>query len=167
MPVTARRAALAVFLIVLLGFFVYSFRRGSNQVSPEELAARVAESRPEWANYQEDLKAQVGVTPLAEWEGKPLSARHEGRDLHITFQVDGPWSERDVALPILLRDPFGNARRNLSAECQGRSVVYRFYFPDIARDAPLPWVEIQYPGRERRLVFSEQGEWPADTEDSR
>ena len=161
-----RWIALALLLPALGAFFMYTFRRDSTQLSPQDLAGRVNASRPEWANYLEDLKAEVGVTPVAEWDGELVRAQRNGRDLNVTFRIGGLWSERDVALPILLRDPFGNIRRNQSATREGDLVDYRFYFPDIESDAPLPWVQIKYPGHERKLGFSEDGRWPAEVEEA-
>ncbi|MCH7909053.1 MAG: hypothetical protein IIB38_05485 [Candidatus Hydrogenedentes bacterium] len=159
----SRRGIIVVPLVLALGvFLIYSFRKSPEPVSYEELAERVSASRPEWANYHEDLKAQVGVTPVAEWQGEPLQALQTGRQLDIIFDVTGPWSQRDVALPILVRDPFGGVYRDVHAKREKNRVTYRFVIDPSAEHAPVPWVEIQYPHHERRLVFSEEGTWSAE-----
>lgn len=159
----SRRGIIFALLVLALGaFLIYSFRKSPEPISPEELAERVSASRPEWANYHEDLKAQVGVTPVAEWQGEPIYATQTGRQLDITFDISGTWSQRDMALPILVRDPFGGVRRDVHAKREKNKVTYRFVIDPSAEHAPVPWVEIQYPHHERRIVFSEEGTWSAD-----
>jgi len=123
----------------------------TNEVSSTELARRIAECRPEWQNYQEDIKGQIGAALAAEWEGAPTSVKMAGRTLLVRFAVSGPWASRDVAIPVLLREPTGIVLKNDSALREGGEFVYCFVLPDKVAGA-LPWVEVQYPHGQRRMV---------------
>lgn len=156
-----RRLALALLVLAAAGLLVLIAYRNRETQTPEQLALRAAMSRPQWANYDEDVKAQVGATPVAEWEGSPIQARREGPQIHLTFRVTGPWAHRAIALPILLRHPMGGFQRSDTARVEGPRVTYTFDLPQESRDAPLPWIEIKYPRHQRRLTLSEAGTWQA------
>ena len=130
-------------------------------LSTEELAQRVQRSFPDWADYQEDLKAQLGATPVARWEGAPLRARVAGDEVTVVFEVSGPWAEYDFALPILIKDHLGMVYRNNAARRTGPEVEYTFQLKDRVEGTSVPWVEIAYPHHFQRIAFSDEGEWSA------
>jgi len=128
-------------------------------LSSEELARRVAASRPEWANYQENIKGQIGATPVAEWDGEPIAASASESSLEITFRLSGPWASRELALPVLVRDPYGALHRHERAVRDGSLVRYYFAREQPTNSSPLAWVEILYPHHEDRIVFDAAGKW--------
>ena len=152
------QAKLIAALAVLAGLAVFTFQ-GRGTVSLEELERRVGASAPQWADYQEDIKAQLGATPAAEWEGKLISARIDGANLYVEFEIIGPWASREIALPLLAHDPLGNTYRNVGSQFEGARVTYEFVLDEAAAKRMLPWIELKYPHRERRLVFSDDGLW--------
>lgn len=146
--------------LVLGGLFIgVAVWRSAPRVSDEEIARRVAESHPVWANYPEDIKAQVGAGPVAEWAGAPESLIHESGYIRVTFTLSGPWAERKTAMPILLREPRGGVVRNEAADFEDGRVVYLFDIGTAATELKLPWVELQYPHAQKRLVLFEDGSW--------
>lgn len=130
-------------------------------VSTEELAQRVQQSFPDWADYQEDLKGQLGATPVARWEGVPLRARVAGDHVTVVFEVSGPWADYDFALPILIKDHLGKVYRNNGARRTGQEVEYTFRLRDRVEGTSVPWLEIAYPHHFQRIAFSDEGEWSA------
>lgn len=147
--------AVSLFL-VLVGFVAYV---NSRQISEAELAQRCAASRPEWQNYQEDIKAQIGARPVAQWKGDPIAARQSGNKVYLTFRLEGPWARYDLVLPILLRDPLGKTYRSITAEYRGPERTYLFDLSPDAAASVLPWVEVRYPHTETRLSLNPQGQW--------
>jgi len=115
------------------------------------LTERIAQSRPQWRNYQEDIKGQIGAALAAEWEGAPVAFLQEDASLTVLFEISGPWSARDAAMPVLIRDPAGHVLQNESARRQGNRVAYAFSLPSGA-SGPLPWVDVQYPHGQKRLT---------------
>lgn len=155
---TQYKTVAVIAVIALLTIFTLQNRVA---VPLEELRKRVETSTPLWANYEEDIKAQIGATPAAQWEGKPVSARIDGANLYVDFEIAGPWVARKLALPLLAHDPLGNTYQNTGAEIDGAQTIYVFVLTeDAARDG-LPWVDLKYPHHERRLVFSDDGDWEA------
>ena len=148
-------AALAVAVLVAIS------STGTRAPSPEELARRVAACRVTWPNYPEDIKRQVGATPVARWRGEPESVDCAEGVIRVAFHIEGPWALRSVALPILLRGPWGSARQNREAACTGATVAYTFDVPEGDQESAPPWVEVKYPGAEKRLVLSADGSWRA------
>lgn len=128
-------------------------------VSTEELAQRVQRSFPDWANYQEDLKGQLGATPVARWEGRPLRARVARSEVSIVFEVSGAWAEYDFALPILLKDHLGKVYRNRFTRHTNSEVEYIFHLTNRVEGTSVPWIEVAYPHHLERLAFSDEGEW--------
>lgn len=128
-------------------------------VTDAELVARCAKSQPSWQNYPEDIKAQVGAGPIAEWEGVPSQAQYRDGVLRVTFSVQGPWSRRDASVPVLLQDPTGRVHRNVSAECASGSVVYSFDLSKTSGETVPAWVELKFPHGTKRISLSERGEW--------
>ena len=145
-------------LVMLFGLLAWWNRAG---VPAQELAERIAASEPEWANYQEDIKSQIGAKPVAEWMGEPISVAIEGTVATVTFELEGPWALRDFGLPILLREPFGGIHLPASATVETSRIAYQFNLPQEFLTSPLPWVEIKYPHHERRLALDADGTWTA------
>lgn len=133
-------------------------------ITSEELRQRAADSRPSWQGYQEDIKTQVGARPVAEWEGQPVSVYREGDVLGATFRLRGPWRGRQVAIPILLQEPYGGIHQSTRAEYAEGTVTYLFEFTEPAPPAAFPWVELKFPNGERRIALSEHGGWSAPPE---
>jgi len=133
---------------------------GAQSISPEEIARRCKESTPRWDSYQEDIKAQLGARPAAQWRGHPLSARLERGRLYLTMSIEGPWSELDCAMPLLLRDPSGEVHTSHEADGDGGERTYRFTLPD-AGSQRYPWVELHYPHNVLRIPLGLDGTWQA------
>lgn len=135
----------------------------SGDLSPEELARRCADSFPAWQSYQEDIKAQVGARPVAEWKGRPTGVKQAGREIRVTFLLSVPWSGRPAVLPILMRDPLGVVYRNIGAESRAAERIYLFELAETSVVSLLPWIELQFPHSEVRLPLDPQGEWRSNT----
>ena len=149
LPVAGLAVAGVMVLVLLL--------TGRGPISGEELARRVAECEPSWSNYDEDLKAQIGAAPVAEWKGEVAWARWEAGELRVAFLVRGAWAGRDIAIPVLLKLPNGETRRNADAAREDGKLVYRF---TTSLDTPPQWVGVRYPfSGARRIVLSEDGRW--------
>jgi hypothetical protein len=132
------------------------------RLDPGDLIRRTALSNPDWANYQEDIKGQIGAGPVAQWQGKPTAVRREGGVVHVTFRLEGPWAARDVVVPVLMRDPLGNERRHHAYEIRKPEVVYTFKLSGESPDAPIPWIMVKYPHHEDRLTLDSEGVWRAE-----
>lgn len=128
-------------------------------ITDEELERRVDASRPVWESYQEDLKSQIGAGPVAQWEGVPVKVLAQRRAVHVTFRLTAAWAQRDIAIPILMREPLGGVHRNLDARRAGECVTYLFECPQSASGTPFPWIELKYPRCQKRIVLSDRGEW--------
>ncbi len=154
---------IGVALVAFSGVMLWGILRTDApvEVSTEELARRVQRSFPEWADYQEDLKGDLGSTPVARWEGRPVRARVAGSEVSIVFEVSGPWAEYDFALPILLKDHLGKVYRNNETRRTGSEVAYTFRLRDHVEGTSVPWMEIAYPHNLQRLAFSDDGTWAA------
>lgn len=150
-----------VALLLLASFAIIRMSLTQNQPTREELTARIAASTPQWANYPEDLKAQIGAQPVASWIGHPVAATRADSAVEVTFRLAGRWGkEHHPGLPILLRDPLGNELKSDAAQCDAnREIVYAFRYPEGSQNDALPWVEIMYPHQQRQLTFSRDGEW--------
>ena len=130
-------------------------------VTDAELARRVAAAHPAWQSYEEDIKAQLGAGPAAEWSGSLDAVRCDAESIRATFRVVGPWSRRTVAAPILMREPTGRVLQNRDASNDGGSVTYVFDRPStLTSDVPA-WLEFRFPHGEGRVVLSENGTWNA------
>lgn len=121
-------------------------------VSLEELQRRTQASRPAWERYHEDVKAQVGAGPVAEWEGEPVEAVVAGHELRIAFALRGAWAGREAAIPVLIRDPAGRQFQSSDAQIEGERVLYRFLLPYDSDPFTLSWIEVRYPKGERRMI---------------
>jgi hypothetical protein len=98
-------------LLVLAGIIAWAFlgnSTGNSELSLEELSTLVSKCNPIWANYNEDLKGQIGSTPVARWKGKPVRASIEENKAIVVFAIEGYWADLDVFLPILAREPLGD-----------------------------------------------------------
>ncbi len=132
----------------------------SKEIPEEELRQRADASELSWNNYQEEIKAQLGATPTAEWSGGPIRAERDGVDVRVTFQIDPPWSERLVAIPILARDPLGLVYRpGVEAQFGPEGVTYSFTLDNRWADSAVPSLEVQYPRHEVNIVFRPDGAW--------
>ena len=140
--------------IVSLPMILFS----GNDPSPELLAARIAASAPGWNSYQEDIKGQIGASPVAEWSGRLVTAAQGDDLLSLSFVLEEPWKTRDGALPVLIRLPDGATLMPRDAIIDGEHRVYRYALPS---SAPLPWAEVQYPHHRERLYFDATGQWMA------
>jgi hypothetical protein len=121
-------------------------------ISTEELERRVKISRPTWERYQEDIKAQIGAGPAAEWVGEPKNSTVKSGELHILFEITGPWSTRPFAIPVLVRDPAGNVFQSIDAKPNGNLSDYVVSLPGKLDPSTLSWVEVRYPGNTKRLI---------------
>lgn len=147
--------------LIILPIALFTSFDAANPVPDEELQTRVAESAPAWDGYQEDIKAQIGATPVAQWRGEPRKVEREGNTLRVTFRVAGPWAEGSAAMPILLQDPYGATYQNATAEVRGGGEIeYSFELAGSATQT-LPWVKVRYPHHEKRLPLSQEGTWEA------
>jgi len=145
----------AIFVLAVVGLLL--FPPDSEELSPEELRRRVNDTTTDWANYQEDLKAHIGATPVARWEGRPTQSWTEGELLHISFQVSGYWSTTDVNLPVIIRDPLGKTRHHISSTRVDSAVTYTFQISDLDPGS-ISWVRLKFPHAERRIVYTD-GTW--------
>lgn len=159
---TSPRAAtlIAAGLIAAAGA-AWLAQQNASGPSREELDRRVAAAQPEWGSYMEDVKAQVGAGPVAQWAGRPTSAFYAAGAVRVVFALEGPWAQRRAAMPVLLRTPYGGVFRDSQAQCHSGTVGYVFRLDNAGVPDSLPWAEIKYPGGERRLVFDAQGVWRA------
>jgi len=150
----------AVFGVLFVGtitlIVVLQTYMASNPIDAEELYRRCVQATPTWPNYDEDIKAQVGARPFAEWKGEPLSAIRDDEGLAVTFTLSGPWAERDAAMPILIRDALGTVQRDGHWHRDGPHVVYRFPAESDSAVLSLDSVEVRYPHHTRRLLVKEQ-----------
>lgn len=115
----------------------------------DALVERVESFDPTWESFQEEAKAYVGARPVAEWKGRPTAAALQGDILSVTFSIQGPWTHRAIAMPILLRGPDLPPRLAESATLDGSTTVYHF---PLEATTVLPWVEVQFPRGTRRLT---------------
>jgi hypothetical protein len=141
---------------VLIGVVAF---RNTQSISLSELSRRVATSRPSWQSYQEDIKGQIGATPVAEWAGIPIEVNRESSGVRVVFRLSGAWATREQAMPVLLRDALGNVYRDSSAERAGDRCTYLFEIPERVGRSGMPWVEIMYPDGNQRVTLSEDGHW--------
>lgn len=159
--VTWRRVILGVVVAVFGAALFLAYWVTGAPIDETALARRVAESVPQWANYQEDIKGQIGARAVAQWRGTLVSAEWTGAALEAEFELFGPWAGRDVALPILCHTPSGKFLRSAEAARDGMVVRYRFPAGDEESVLRPAWVELKYPHEERRIAFDEKGRWRA------
>ena len=131
---------------------------GNTEITPERLKQKVESSSPRWANYNEDLKSQIGSTPVARWKGEPVRAFIKDGGATIVFKIEGYWAETPVNLPLLARDPLGFVWREANSQRIGDEVTYTFPLQSKLSTSGL-WLEIQYPHHTKRIVFDAQGTW--------
>lgn len=147
--------------LLLIAFVLWYINRGSStsyDITSEELQKRVLLSKPVWTNYNEDIKGQIGSTPVARWKGQPLRASIGEEQVEVIFVLEGLWSSTDVNLPILAREPLGDVLVPLKSHREGQKVTYIFSLkPEVTKSSA--WLEIQYPHNIKRLVFDSSGNW--------
>ncbi len=146
--------------IVLLLLAYWTFTHGG-EVLPEELTRRCTEAQPSWANYDEDLKAQVGAAYVARWSGAPVHAEMRSDVLFIDFYLEPPWARYGCALPVLVREPAGRVLQSVAATHSDAMVTYRFNLPPDYEESCPPWVTVRYPRDEWRLPLGPEGVWTA------
>lgn len=151
-------AAAAAFLTAYVRFFLEAEER----LDSPDLERRALLSAPSWASYQEDIKAQIGAAPVAQWSGHPVEARREGDRVHVRFRLEGPWAERSAVIPVLVRDPFGHEHRYEQYSLQPPDVVYTFELEGESAGAPVPWIMVKYPHHEDRLPLDANGQWRSE-----
>lgn len=132
----------------------------ADEISADELRRRVEATSTDWANYHEDLKAQIGSTPVARWKGEPVSSRVEGNTIFIVFDVFGYWAETDVNLPLIIRDPLGKTVSNNSSTRNRSEVTYTFDLPG-DDSSKIPWILLKFPNTTRRIAYTE-AQWEAE-----
>lgn len=152
----AWRVAVGLLIAAIIGLAAYYALTSNAQPSPEELLARVERSHPTWQSYYEDIKDQIGAGPVAQWQGRLTEVRIAGGEVEVTFSLAGPWADRHVAIPVLLRDARGEMMRESGVRFEGNSVTYTF-----STDAAKPWIELQSPEGTRRVALPESGVWSA------
>ena len=136
----------------------------SSSVTDAELARRVAAAHPAWQSYEEDIKAQMGARPAAEWSGSLISVECDAESIRAAFRIAGPWASRAAALPILMREPTGRVFQNRDARHEADVQTYIFERPAELRSQTPAWLEFRFPHEERRVIMSEQGNWRAEQE---
>ena len=155
------RAGVAAFLLAAVFMLILAIALPS-LLDPaarlEGVAQRCLDSEPTWENYQEDVKAQIGATPVALWAGEPVAGRMEAGEFRLTMRVEPPWDDLHCAMPIMLRDPMGRVHLAREAQGSGSERVYSFALSGGASSAP-PWVEVHYPHRIARLPLENGGIW--------
>jgi hypothetical protein len=147
--------------VLVVGLVIIWAVRSPGNPSVEELARRVAACHPTWQNYQEDIKGQIGAAPVAQWRGTLIETRCENTLVSVTFQLSGPWAQRDITIPILVREPSGNWFEGTQTHRQAARATYTCQLPEDTANLPFPWLEIRYPHGEKRVVLSSQGHWKA------
>lgn len=155
-PLSPGRIVLGIALLIFLLLVSFYTVVNSVRLDTAEIARRCAESHPEWQNYQEDIKGQIGAAPVAEWKGEPLALDVRGREVELYFRIEGPWSQYPCGVPVLLRDPLGNTLTSHTLSPPGPERSYFFTLPTENRP---PWLEIHYPHQERRLPLDATGKW--------
>lgn len=150
---------IAVAVAVVAALISLAYRSG---LSEEEMARLTASAAPTWENYPEDIKAQIGAGPVAEWQGKPVKAVWDGKEtIEVTFEMTGPWATIDAAIPILLRDPLIGTHEPAATHRQGNYITYSFTLYDGTTAIPLPWVEVKHPAGQDRIMLIESTHWEA------
>lgn len=161
-----RRVLLAgAFLGAILAIgatYVRYVREADGLLDSADLGRRASLSNPDWSNYEEDIKAQLGAGAVAEWRGRPVAVQREGARVRVTFRLEGSWTNRDFVLPVLMRDPYGKERRQQGHEIGDATVDYIFRLDENDAEAPLPWIVVKYPHNEDRLPLDAEGRWRAD-----
>ena len=151
----------SIAVILLIASVLWYVNRDSStsyDITPEELQERVLLSKPVWTNYNEDIKGQIGSTPVARWKGQPVRAFIGEEQVEVIFELEGLWSSTDVNLPILAREPLGDVLVPLKSHREGQEVTYIFPLkPEVTKSSA--WLEIQYPHNIKRLVFDSSGNW--------
>ncbi len=154
-----RRVLLALAGLGLAALVVVYGLGRNDPLSESELLRRCASSAPRWAAYQEDIKAQIGADPAAQWRGQPAALLREGARIRVTFQLQGPWARREAALPVLLRDPLGAVYQAEHVEGAGTDRHYIYRLGEESAAGAAPWFELRYPHREQRLMLDHDQSW--------
>jgi hypothetical protein len=128
-------------------------------VSGKELSDRAAKARPAWQSYEEDIKAQMGAGPAAEWNGSLTRVEMDQSSIRATFRIEQPWASRDIPFPILMRQPKGGISQNKEGRREDGFFIYLFDRPEDMRGEPPAWLEFRFPHGQRRIVLNANGGW--------
>ena len=139
----------AVFMVLLCSFITGAC---TLKTDDSELATRTVNARPAWANYQEDIKAQIGATPVAQWQGTPRRAWQDSQGIHVQFVLKSPWDKRTCTIPVLIRDSGGTISQSIKGIIENNALTYTFPPSPLAVVSSAS-IEIKYPHDERRLVL--------------
>ncbi len=158
-----RQAFFLVIAILIAGVGATVFLAPAvTDLDQEDLAGRVQRARLDWADYGEGIKAALGATPAALWDGMPTSARLVDGGVEVTFALREPWRDFDFGMPILLRDPEGKVYTPQRYVQSNEGGVYTFGHTGEVTPLSLPWVELRFPpNEESRIVFDTAGRWRA------
>ena len=122
-------------------------------VDESELATLAGKAHPVWEKYQEDIKAQIGATPVAQWRGTPRHAWQDVNGIHVQFDIEGAWKKRACVIPILIRNPGGTEYLSAKGVVEQGTITYTFP-PSNLTSVFSDTIEIKYPHEERRLVLA-------------
>ena len=120
------------------------------KINEAELAILAGKAHPGWENYQEDIKAQIGATPVAQWRGTPRHAWKDGDGIHVQFDIEDAWKKRTCVIPILIRDSGGTEYLSTKGLVEEGKVTYTFP-PSSSLSVFTNTIEIKYPHEDRRL----------------
>jgi len=154
---------LLLIAIAAVGIVVAMFTPvGTSALDADEIAPLASRARVTWADYGEEIKAELGATPAALWHGAPVGARLADGGIEVRFALSGPWAEFNFGMPILLRDPEGNVSSPARYTPSAPGGVYFFNHAGAVTPLSVPWVEVKFPPNdERRIVFDSAGNWSA------
>lgn len=155
---SVRKAAIFVMLLAISGC--------GPELDAERLQQRCAESSPSWTSFEEDLKASVGATPVALWQGEPVAVEMEEEGIQVEFALEGAWATLNTQLPILLRLPSGEIFRNSAAKVDFSTPGAYFFAVGVVTNGNIPWVELRYPQHEQRIPLDAAGGWRTRRYDS-
>ena len=148
---------IAVGLILLIGT-IMALQQPVEEIPIDEVRTRIESSQPEWANYLEDLKAQVGSSPVAKWRGTITQGQASEGTVTLEFTTQGYWNEHEIIIPMLIRDNLGYVTQQTKARYQGETLTYTF---TLQQQSPPPWIEVRFPHNSRRIAFGNEGRWTA------
>ena len=133
----------------------------AREISTNELRKRVNATRTDWANYHEDLKGQIGSTPVARWEGEPTQSSVRENAIEIEFLINGYWAQTEVNLPLIIRGPLGKTYSDTTSKRRAGIVTYSFEIP--TGTSQFSWIELKYPHVTRRIAYTD-GHWDTPTD---
>lgn len=158
--------AIRVYFFLLAGIalagIVWAILRPTttNELDVAELSRLAARADVTWEDYAEGIKAALGATPVALWQGSPARARLVDGGIEVEFALSGAWSEFEFGMPILLRDPEGKVSAPKRYARSASGGVYFFTHNGPVTPLSVPWAEVRFPpNEERRIAFDAKGAW--------